>query len=189
MQSMLCMQGKGILPSQRPLPSLPGNARYVYHDNVCYDWGTFGFALGNSVPDVAIYKYIVFMNSSIRGPHLPAYWPVSLHSTTRLSPFLVTKRQVMELLCCMLTDDSYIYCIFKPSPICNQKPRNLVPCAVISMYIDGHWPCCATAFSMMLRILIPCEDTDAHTFVIPCLPCFACQLLDLPQVATRSDRS
>ena len=78
---MLCVQGKGILQSQRPLPSLPSNARYVYHDNVCYDWGTFGFALDNSVPDVAIYKYIVFMNSSIRGPHLPAYWPVSLHST------------------------------------------------------------------------------------------------------------
>lgn len=75
------LQGKGILQSQQRLPDLPSNAQYVYHDNVCYDWGTFGWALANSVLDVSNYKYLVFMNSSIRGPHLPAYWPVSTCSS------------------------------------------------------------------------------------------------------------
>ena len=70
------MQGKGILPSQLPLPELPSNAQYTYHENMCYDWGTFGWALSSAVQDVSKYKFIVFMNSSIRGPHLPAYWPV-----------------------------------------------------------------------------------------------------------------
>lgn len=69
-------QGKGILASQLPLPLLPSNAQYIYHDNMCFDWGTFGWALKSTALDVGSYKYIVFMNSSIRGPHLPAYWPV-----------------------------------------------------------------------------------------------------------------
>ena len=95
------MQGKGILPSQVPLPDLPSNARYIFHDNVCYDWGTFGWALSSAVADVSSYKFIVFMNSSIRGPHLPAYWPVcsspverwycsTLHMSVRILAVLKT---------------------------------------------------------------------------------------------------
>ena len=76
-QSLLCLQGKKIRPSQKPLPDLPSNAQYVFHDNLCYDWGTFGWALSSAVSDISSYSYFVFLNSSVRGPHLPAYWPVS----------------------------------------------------------------------------------------------------------------
>jgi hypothetical protein len=30
------------------LPPLPTNARYVYHPNECYDWGTAGWLLQDS---------------------------------------------------------------------------------------------------------------------------------------------
>ena len=58
------------------LPNLPSNARYVYHENRCYDWGTFGWAIEAGKVDTSAYKYIIFMNSSVRGPILPPYWPV-----------------------------------------------------------------------------------------------------------------
>lgn len=61
------------------LPKLPSNARYVQHDNECYDWGTFGWLLlksGQVKPSK--YKYIVLTNSSVRGPFVPPYVPVSL---------------------------------------------------------------------------------------------------------------
>jgi hypothetical protein len=28
------------------LPALPSNARYIWHQNECYDWGTFGWLVG-----------------------------------------------------------------------------------------------------------------------------------------------
>lgn len=31
--------------------------------------------------DTARYRYILFINSSVRGPYLPAYWPKSVHWT------------------------------------------------------------------------------------------------------------
>ena len=34
--------------------------------------------------DIAKYKYFVIMNSSARGPFLPAYWPNSVHWTQPL---------------------------------------------------------------------------------------------------------
>lgn len=59
------------------LPTLPSNARYTTHENKCYDWGTFGWAMQTGKVDTSKYKYIIFMNSSVRGPYLPPYWPVS----------------------------------------------------------------------------------------------------------------
>ncbi len=59
------------------LPRLPSNARYVQHKNVCFDWGTFGWALFNLNLDISKYKYYIFMNTSVRGPYLPTYWEVS----------------------------------------------------------------------------------------------------------------
>jgi len=58
------------------LPRLPSNARYVQHKNVCFDWGTFGWALFNLNLDISKYKYYIFMNTSVRGPYLPTYWEV-----------------------------------------------------------------------------------------------------------------
>lgn len=56
------------------MPTLPSNAHYIYHDNSCYDWGTLGWFLlhsGHILLDD--YTYFVFINSSVRGPFLPAY--------------------------------------------------------------------------------------------------------------------
>ena len=69
------MQGNGLFEAGN-LPQLPSNAQYVYHENKCYDWGTFGWALSSGKVDPSKYKHIIFMNSSIRGPFLPPYWPV-----------------------------------------------------------------------------------------------------------------
>lgn len=31
--------------------------------------------------DTSQYKYVLFINSSVRGPYLPSYWPQSVHWT------------------------------------------------------------------------------------------------------------
>jgi hypothetical protein len=49
----------------------------VFHENRCFDWGTVGWAIGNGKVDTAQYRAFVFMNSSVRGPFLPAYIPVT----------------------------------------------------------------------------------------------------------------
>lgn len=72
---MLVLQGNGLFEAGE-LPQLPANARYTYHENKCYDWGTFGWAMDSGKVDTSQYKYIIFMNSSVRGPFLPPYWPV-----------------------------------------------------------------------------------------------------------------
>ena len=33
------------MPHVVELPPLPSNARYTYHPNECYDWGTFGWGI------------------------------------------------------------------------------------------------------------------------------------------------
>ena len=60
------------------LPELPPHARYVFHENRCFDWGTIGWAIQEGKVDTAQYRYTIFMNSSVRGPFLPGYYPVSL---------------------------------------------------------------------------------------------------------------
>lgn len=34
-------------------------------------------AIATGVVDPTRYRYVIFLNSSVRGPFLPAYWPVS----------------------------------------------------------------------------------------------------------------
>jgi hypothetical protein len=50
------------------LPILPSNARYIQHENKCYDIGTMGWFLSQNITDTTKYKYFFIMNSSIRGP-------------------------------------------------------------------------------------------------------------------------
>ena len=60
---------------QRPdLPALPPNARYVYHPNSCYDWGTIGWVFSSGAADPSHYEFFLLMNSSVRGPYLPPYF-------------------------------------------------------------------------------------------------------------------
>lgn len=59
-------------PTAFALPELPKNARYLRHDNVCYDWGSYGWAL-NRIGGWTGYRRYFFVNSSVRGPFVPAY--------------------------------------------------------------------------------------------------------------------
>ena len=60
------------------MPELPSNAKYLHHNNECFDWGTFGWAIHQEDVQVADYKYFIFLNSSVRGPFLPPYLQVRL---------------------------------------------------------------------------------------------------------------
>lgn len=55
------------------LPKVPPNVHFEYHPNECYDWGTMGWVLSRKIVDVNRYTHFIFMNSSVRGPFLPAY--------------------------------------------------------------------------------------------------------------------
>lgn len=60
------------------LPELPPHAAYVRHQNECYDWGSYGWVLlQTGLVSIAKYRYFFFVNSSVRGPFLPAYARVS----------------------------------------------------------------------------------------------------------------
>ena len=74
------------------LPTLPPNARYVLHENECLDWGTAGWLL--SLPpshpdavDASRYRYFFLINSSVRGPFLPAWldFTQDVHSEVQCS--------------------------------------------------------------------------------------------------------
>ena len=54
------------------LDGLPPNVRVVRRENVCYDGGTAGEVL--AALDIRPYRFFVIMNSSVRGPFLPAYF-------------------------------------------------------------------------------------------------------------------
>ena len=53
--------------------SIPKNVKLVYHDNSCFDIGTFGELLEKKLIDLSNSKYVIVLNSSIRGPFLPLY--------------------------------------------------------------------------------------------------------------------
>jgi hypothetical protein len=62
------------LVDESRLPQLPPNAHYIQHENECYDIGTFGWFLSQNITNTTLYKYFIFMNSSIRGPFLVPYF-------------------------------------------------------------------------------------------------------------------
>jgi hypothetical protein len=75
---------KLAMPSS--LPPLPSNARYLRHANECFDIGTVGWVLQTQLGPRGTqpYKYFVWLNSSVRGPFLPAYLRGRLHWTEPL---------------------------------------------------------------------------------------------------------
>ncbi|KAL4459147.1 hypothetical protein ABPG75_014012 [Micractinium tetrahymenae] len=82
---IVLQQGKG-LSQPDPLPVLPPNARYLRHPNECYDIGTVGWVLQSQLGRAGTqpYRYFVWLNSSVRGPFLPAYLRGRLHWTEPL---------------------------------------------------------------------------------------------------------
>lgn len=55
------------------LPTLPPNAHYLQHENECYDFGTYGWFLSQTIVNIQLYKYFIFLNASIRGPYFANY--------------------------------------------------------------------------------------------------------------------
>jgi hypothetical protein len=87
--TLLCCINSSAL-QEIDLPPLPANARYLFHANECYDWGTFGWAIMAQHVELAKYKSFIFMNSSVRGPYLPAYLKVCHHSYLLISRYVIT---------------------------------------------------------------------------------------------------
>lgn len=81
---IIVLQQDKDLSLPEPLPSLPRNARYLQHANECFDIGTVGWVLQAHVPRRAAYRYFVWLNSSVRGPFLPAYLSGAVHWTEPL---------------------------------------------------------------------------------------------------------
>ena len=87
-----------------PLPS-SNNAHYIQHENLCFDFGTYGwffdqYTTGNPWKKVDTndrsghkklilknYKYFIFINSSVRGPFFPPYYLKILSETTNYQLF------------------------------------------------------------------------------------------------------
>ena len=54
-------------------PDFPSNVRLIVHENRCFDWGTYGWALKQRASAQRDPRYFVFVNSSVRGPFMPVY--------------------------------------------------------------------------------------------------------------------
>lgn len=77
---------------ENELPRLPRrNARYIQHENLCFDFGTVGWffrthtvgnpwinqtniTLSEKKINITHYKYFILINSSVRGPFFPPYY-------------------------------------------------------------------------------------------------------------------
>lgn len=56
-----------------------------------YHRGTLGWAIEQGHITPQHYRYIVLVNASVRGPFLPAYWPLDLHWSTALTARLTAE--------------------------------------------------------------------------------------------------
>ncbi len=79
---IVLQQGAGLAQPD-PLPALPPNARYLPHPNECYDLGTVGWVLDQQA-NLSSFAYVAWLNSSVRGPFLPAYLRGKMHWTEPL---------------------------------------------------------------------------------------------------------
>ncbi len=70
----ILQQVDGSPVNESRLPTLPSNARYIQHENKCFDIGTMGWFLSQNITDTTKYKYFFVMNSSIRGPFFTPYF-------------------------------------------------------------------------------------------------------------------
>ena len=70
----ILQQVNGLVLDEKTLPTLPSNAHYIQHENKYFDLGTIGWLLSNEKINKTKYKYFVFVNSSVRGPFIVAYY-------------------------------------------------------------------------------------------------------------------
>ncbi|KAK9817964.1 hypothetical protein WJX72_005006 [[Myrmecia] bisecta] len=77
---IVLQRGEGLIEIGE-LPLLPTNAQTINHPNECFDLGTVGWLLDDQIVDVSKYKFFIWLNSSVRGPFLPAYMKGVMHWT------------------------------------------------------------------------------------------------------------
>jgi len=104
------VQGNELFSSIR-MPDLPANAQYLLHENCCFDWGAAGWAVAEGKVAPTRYSHIILVNSSVRGPFLPAYWPVRhaarpmcmvlAHAPEHAVPLRLVPRRNAHLLQCV----------------------------------------------------------------------------------------
>ncbi|CAF3374311.1 unnamed protein product [Rotaria sp. Silwood2] len=70
----ILQQVNNMAVNESRLPKLPSNAHYIQHINECYDFGTVGWFLSQNIINTTLYKYFIFMNSSVRGPFFVTYF-------------------------------------------------------------------------------------------------------------------
>jgi hypothetical protein len=66
------------------------NVWIARRENSCYDGGAIGEVLDEN-PELWGYKYYVLINSSVRGPFLPRYWPASMSWTVAFTQLITDK--------------------------------------------------------------------------------------------------
>lgn len=66
-------------------PPLPPFVKQLVKEEIleCYAWGAFGWMLNSGLVDTKKYKYFVLVDSSVRGPYIPPYVPVSTFDATQ----------------------------------------------------------------------------------------------------------
>jgi hypothetical protein len=77
------------LPEEYPLPpleGLPSNIQIIPRPNEpCRSsWGVLGWLLYADVLDMSVFQNFILVDSSVRGPFLPAHWPPIVHWSAAL---------------------------------------------------------------------------------------------------------
>lgn len=73
-----------------PLEGLPSNVEIIARPNgPCRSsWGVLGWFLYADVLDMSVFQNFILVDSSVRGPFLPAHWPPVVHWSAALLPRL-----------------------------------------------------------------------------------------------------
>ncbi|ELR22433.1 uncharacterized protein ACA1_255420 [Acanthamoeba castellanii str. Neff] len=61
---------------------VPRHVKVWKRDNTCFDFGAVGAALRSKALRLPTFRRYVILNSSVKGPFLPAYWPSNVHWST-----------------------------------------------------------------------------------------------------------
>lgn len=147
---------------------LPGNARLLYHDNECYDWGTLGWIMSAGMVDVEDYKYFIMINSSVRGPYAPPYMPVGLALTA--PECHLTDREVYVCSAGGQSSQTFIMmpaCIVRSSCTCSTISLSRVCTPHSSIWLCG-FSCTPSRSPSTLRLILDCwaagkgRDPELH---------------------------
>jgi len=69
-----------IVQGRKLSVKVPPHVKIWRRPNTCFDFGAFGEALRRL--NLPRYRFYFFLNSSVKGPFLPSYWPAEVHWST-----------------------------------------------------------------------------------------------------------